>query len=138
MRRDILLRNRFSYLKSFLAQLDILDEDQVNTVYRYSSDVEKDIGASQFNLGNYNSADEHYERAITYAKLMVSGGERTELLYEVLMKKGRSLNIRENLGEAREVYEEAYNLMATLHYPEHPIVLATANSLVPILIELQE
>jgi hypothetical protein len=75
--------------------------------------------------------------AIAHAKRVI-GEESTQLLYDALSQKGRILNLQLNLSEAKATYEETYNFMVEKFYPDHPLVLEVANSLIKILIRTEE
>jgi tetratricopeptide (TPR) repeat protein len=119
-------------------RFNILDEEDSERIYESLSGIERNFGAIHFNLGNYDMAGEHYEKTISHARRIVSEENNTKYLYEVLMKKDRNFDFSSQFKEAKAVYEEAYNLMTIAHYPNDPIVLETANSLIPVLIQLQD
>jgi tetratricopeptide (TPR) repeat protein len=129
-------RRQINYQKN--KRIDVFEEEKIETLYRDLSDVENNIGipCSNLGMGNSDKAGDYYDRA--YGKQRVNGKEKTEFLYDVLMKKGKILQSRRQFKECKAVYEEACNLMATFHYPDHPIVLKTANFLVQVLIQLKE
>jgi hypothetical protein len=45
--------------------------------------------------------------------------ERVELTSEALMRKGENLNFQSKHNEAKAVYEELYNFMVEVYYPNH-------------------
>jgi hypothetical protein len=76
-------------------------------------------------------------------KKAVIGGRRTELLACGMNKKARVLEKfpkkrPELLIEAKALYEEVYNSLVETFYPDHPIVLRSANKLVEVLISTKE
>jgi hypothetical protein len=80
----------------------------------------------------------HFSRAISYAKRLIIGEKRTELLFEALIAKGTSLGVLKNYKEAKEAREECYNLVAEFYSPDHPMVLEAGNKLIEHLLSTEE
>jgi tetratricopeptide (TPR) repeat protein len=100
--------------------------------------AESKLGSCYIELRNFEKAGDSYERAITFAELIVVAEERTEILHSTLCAKVRLLHDRSKFVESRAVYEKVYNMLANLYYPDHPLVLKATNDLIECLIIAKE
>lgn len=80
----------------------------------------------------------HSEKAASHAKRVLKGQKRTELLRDALIAKAQNLLNQSKNNEAKVIYEECYNFLVEAYYPDHPMVLEAANSLITLLIATNE
>jgi hypothetical protein len=87
---------------------------------------------------NRDQALLHSNKAIYYVKRMIIGLDRTNLSYDILLQKSACLYFESRFIEAKNVFEECYNLCTVAFHPEHPLVLNVGNRYVHILLSIGE
>jgi tetratricopeptide (TPR) repeat protein len=132
-----LLRPWSAYLDSNrTSQIDSLDEDQIQFTLVYFTQIERNMGAIYKRRNEFNLAEDHCQRALTYARLFVGEEElKTVLLYNALIDLYIIHRDLENFDEASILVEEAYNCVAVTYNPVHPKVQEAASWLIECLVE---
>jgi tetratricopeptide (TPR) repeat protein len=100
--------------------------------------AESKLVSCYIELRNFEKAGDSYERAITFAKVIVVAEERTNFLYSTLCAKARLLHDQSKFVESRTIYEKVYDMLANLYHPDHPLVLKATNHLIGCLIIAKE
>jgi tetratricopeptide (TPR) repeat protein len=119
-------------------RINTLDKEQIQELYRCLSSAESNLGVTYYNLRDFNKAGSCYDRAVSYAKNMAIGKERTADIYEALTKKARSSSVNFDKSAAKAAYEETYELLADAYDPYHPKALKIVSLMIPILLDLRE
>jgi tetratricopeptide (TPR) repeat protein len=114
---------------------DNLDKDRIKQVLNMSSQVENDIGSIHIRRNQFDQAESHFQRALTFARLYEGNEEdKADLLCEVLREY---ISLRASQGiytDAVIFAEEAYNSAAVAYHPVHPKVQKAAGTLVECLV----
>lgn len=123
---------------------DSLDANKIDMIYQYLSKTELlmclcyRLFASNYNKADFNKAENHIEKSLTYAKLIAEKEMRIEKVYDTLCAKGKIYFLQLKFESSKSVCEETYNLVAEAYNPTHPMVLSAANLLITTLIKLKE
>jgi hypothetical protein len=130
------LRPWSAYLDSNrTSQIDSLDEGQINTTLAYFTQTERNMGAIYKCRNEFNLAEDHCQRALTYARLYEGKEDlKTDLLCPALLELYDIQRNQGNNNEALILVEEAYNCVAVTYNPVHPMVQEAASSLIECLI----
>jgi tetratricopeptide (TPR) repeat protein len=117
---------------------DSIDKDQIDYVYFHLSNTENQLIHCHISLGDYDKATDYCDMALSHARLVITEDARINLIYQTLIRKGQNLGSQSKNNEAKAVFEELYNFIVEIHYPDHPLVLTAANRMIEILITLEE
>jgi hypothetical protein len=117
------------------SQIDSLDEDQINTILLYFTQTEDSMGANYKCRNEFSLAENHCQRALSYARLFDGKEElKTDSLCAALRALYEIYRNQGNFDEALLLVEEAYNCVAIIYYPVHPKVQDAASSLIECLV----
>jgi tetratricopeptide (TPR) repeat protein len=132
-----LLRPWSTYLDSNRTiQIESLDEGQINHTLVCFTQIERTIGAINRRRNEFNLAEDHCQRALTYARLFEGEEEtKTDLLRAALIELYRFHRDQENHDKALIFVEEAYNCVAVTYNPVHPEVQEAASWLIECLVD---
>lgn len=122
--------------KKLRTNANIGEEEQ--EISELLSGIERQLGECQKRMRNFDKAEDYYDRSLSHAKRMMIGPKRIELVQNALMAKGENLYFQSKSSEAKAVYEECYNVVAEAYFPDHPMVLRTANKLADVLSQAGE
>jgi hypothetical protein len=116
-------------------QINDLNKEQIGHLLMILSEVERRIAFNYALKSQFDQAENHCQRGLSYAKLYEGEEEeKTELLCKALRVY---INLRSSQGKYADgvIYaEEAYNLVAMAYNPVHPKVQEAAASLIECLI----
>jgi tetratricopeptide (TPR) repeat protein len=131
-----LLRPWSTYLDSNRTiQIDSLDEDQINYTLLCITKIERNMGAIYGGRNDFNLAEDHCQRALTYARLFEGTEEtKTDLLRAALIGLYEIRRCHGNYDKGLVFVEEAYNCVAVTYNPVHPKVQEAASWLIDCLI----
>jgi tetratricopeptide (TPR) repeat protein len=95
--------------------------------------AETNIAAIFKCLKKNNKVQDHMELAVSHAKKMQEGEEKTKLLFDALNSLGDAYHKLQKLSETKAVREEAYECLTETYDVDHPLVLEAGRQLVEIL-----
>jgi hypothetical protein len=103
--------------------VDILNKDQIHNILRLLSETERNVAVIYQHRNQFIIAENHHQRAISYARQYNEEGEtKTTLLLEALI---RYCELRIQQGDFEggvQLAEDAYNCVAVAYDPVHPQV----------------
>jgi tetratricopeptide (TPR) repeat protein len=131
-----LLRPWSTYLDSNrTSQINRLKEGQVNDILLYFTQTEGKMGAIYKRRNEFKLAEDHCQRALTYARLFEGKEEtKTGLLYSALIELFEIHRNEGKIDEALIFVEEAYDCVAVTYNPVHPSVQKAASALIDCLL----
>jgi tetratricopeptide (TPR) repeat protein len=109
-----LLRPWSAYLDSNRTiQINSLDEDQINFTVNYFAQTERKMGAIYKRRNKFNLAEDHCQRALTYARLFEGKEEtKTALLCAALIEFYELYRDQDNYDKALTFVKESYDCAA--------------------------
>jgi tetratricopeptide (TPR) repeat protein len=112
-----------------------LDEDEVRII-RYSlSNTERDLAIIYINRYQFDMAENHCQRALSYARQFEGEVEfKTTLLCDAFGTYADLWKRQGNFVKAMPFAEEAYNCVAEAYDPVHPKVQVSAGELIELLV----
>jgi tetratricopeptide (TPR) repeat protein len=117
---------------------DNFDKDKINLIYYRLSLTECHLSHCHNSLGDHDEAANYCDMALSHARRVIIEEDKIRLTYEALMTKGYNFQSQSKYNEAKTAYEEVYNFMVEIHYPDHPLVLEAANRMISVLTVLEE
>lgn len=112
-----------------------LDKGQINYIRSLMSDNERELARICTGRNQFNTAENHCQKALLYARLYEDEGDlKTGLLCHSLITYSDLRKMQGNLEEGVNFAEEAYNCVAIAYNPVHPKVQSTAAILIELLI----
>jgi tetratricopeptide (TPR) repeat protein len=131
-----LLRPWSIYLdKNCNGHIDSLDKDQINRITFYFSQTECNIGMIHQHRNEFVLAEDHCQRALSYARMYgVEEEEKTHLLSSALNTLYALRRDQGNYIDALTFAEESYDCVAIAYNPVHPKVQEAASALIECLI----
>lgn len=131
----------FDLLKPWSAWLnstprsELIDRGHINDLLLILSENERNMSVVLMHRNQYNLADSHCQRALTYARQYEDGaGEKGDQLCRVLKSFHELRYAQGNAADALPFIEEMYNSVAVIYNPAHPKVLEAASDLINGLI----
>lgn len=115
------------------SRVDSISIDQVNEVLYLSSSTEGSMAHVCVHRKNFNPAESHCQRALSYAR-QYQGDEKNDLLFKSLLFHCDLRRKQQNYKDAVTFAEEAYNCVAIAYNPVHPDVQYAATNLIGCLI----
>jgi tetratricopeptide (TPR) repeat protein len=117
------------------SQIDSLDKDQINFTLLYFTRTERKMDAIYNGRNEFNLAEDHLQRALTYARLYEGKEEmKTGELYSAFIELYENNRNQGNYDKALIFVEEAYNCVAATYNPVHPKVQHAVSALIECLI----
>jgi hypothetical protein len=132
----MLLRPWSSYLDlNCTSHTDSLDKDQIDHIIYYFALVESNIGVIHQHRNEFLLAEDHLQRALSYARMYEGEEEvKTHLLCSTLRSLYTLHRDQENFTDTLAFAEESYNCAAVAYNPVHPVVQDAASTLIECLI----
>jgi tetratricopeptide (TPR) repeat protein len=112
-----------------------LDKERINIILMLLSVADGNIAAIHRARNEYDLAENHYQRALTCARLYEGAEvEKTELLCRILRFITKLRAAQGNYAGAVIFAEECYDCFAIAYHPVHPQVQKAASTLIECLI----
>jgi tetratricopeptide (TPR) repeat protein len=114
--------------------IDSLNKNHINHTINYFSQVECNIGRIHQYRNEFLFAEDHYQRAISYARMSEGKEEEnTRLLHSALTSFYELRRNQGNYIDALAFAEESYNCAAVTYNSVHPEVQRAASTLIECL-----
>lgn len=122
-------------LNSTASRIENLSKDQIDELLLLLTQTERNIAAVYMHTNKFDQAENHCQKAISYAK-QYDGKEveKGELVSKSLTVYSAVLTQQRKFGEAVTIAEEAYNCVAVVYDPVHPVVQEASSLLIESLL----